>query len=160
MFIAGTPIVQLALPFFAGLASLSAVVFGAIGLGGGVYETLLVDRAWPENPAIIQPRRGGIDRKRFWGPSHALYELALIVATWLLWSESSARWWLVAALIGHFVARAWSVAYFIPNALRFEKLGDLTAGERLLARRWIRLSRCRPLLQAVSIMALCGALMS
>jgi hypothetical protein len=26
---------------------LIALVLGAVGLGGGVYETVLVDRAWP-----------------------------------------------------------------------------------------------------------------
>ena len=32
---------------------LAAVVLGTIGLGGGIYETLLVDRVWSDNPAII-----------------------------------------------------------------------------------------------------------
>lgn len=54
---------------FVVLAPLSAVVLGAIMLGGGIYETLLVDRVWPGNPAIIQPGRGGIDRKLFWMPA-------------------------------------------------------------------------------------------
>jgi hypothetical protein len=129
------------------LAPLSAMVLGAIMLGGGIYETLLVDRVWPDNPALIQPGRGGIDRAPFWIPAHTLYELALFITLWMLWSLSDARWWTVAALAVHFAARAWSMAYFIPRALRLE------------AKRWTRLSRCRPVLEAVSIMALCVAIL-
>lgn len=141
------------------LAPLSAVILGAIMLGGGVYETLLVDRVWPDNPAVIQPGRGGLDRKLFWMPAHALYELALFVTLWMVWSVTAARWWTVAALIVHFAARAWSMIYFIPRALRFEKLGNLTEEQRHDARRWISLSRCRPVLEAVSIVALCVAIL-
>src|SRR5262249_34589129 len=118
------------------LAPLSALVFGAIMLGGGIYETLLVDGVWPNNPAVIQPNRGGINRVLFWMPAHTLYELALFVALWVVWGLTAARWWTVAALTVHFAARAWSMAYFIPRALRFEKLGDLTEEQKHEALRW------------------------
>jgi|HubBroStandDraft_2_1064218.scaffolds.fasta_scaffold408781_1 hypothetical protein len=132
---------------------LFAVVLGAIGLGGGFYETLLVDRVWPDHPMIIQPSRGGLNRGLFWGPIHALYEVALLVSAWMVWSDSYARSWIIVALVVHFGTRAWSFAYFIPKALRFEKAGDLTEEQLHLARRWIRVSRCRPVLEAISIMA-------
>jgi hypothetical protein len=141
---------------FAELASLSAIVLGSIGLGGGLYETLLLDPKWPSNPAIVQPSRGGINRGRFWGPIHTLYEFALVATTWLVWSDRSLRWWIVSALIIHLAARAWSLAYFIPKALWFEKLGDLTEDQKRLARAWTRLSRCRLVLQFASILALCA----
>ena len=144
---------------FVVLAPLSAVVLGAIMLGGGIYETLLVDRVWPNNLAVIQPGRGGIDRKLFWMPAHTLFELALFLTLWMVWSVTDARWWTIAALVVHFGARAWSFAYFIPGALRFEKLDDLTEQQRQEARRWTRLSRFRPVLEAVSIVALCLAIM-
>jgi hypothetical protein len=141
------------------LAPLSAMVLGAIMLGGGIYETLLVDRVWPDNPAVIQPSRGGINRALFWMPAHTLYELALFITLWMVWHASEARWWTAAALVVHFTARAWSMAYFIPRALRFEKLGDLSEEQKLEAKRWTRLSRCRPALEAVSIMALWVAIL-
>jgi hypothetical protein len=146
-------------PSFAELALLSAIVLGSIGLGGGLYETLLVDPKSPSNPTIVQPGRGGINRGRFWGLIHALYELALVAATWLVWSDSRVRWWIVSALIIHLAARVWSFAYFIPKALWFEKLSDLTEDQQRLARAWTRLSRCRPALQFASILALCASFM-
>jgi hypothetical protein len=137
------------------LAPLSTLVLGAIGLGGGVYETLLVDTVWPDNPSIIRSDRGGINRVRFWAPVHSFYELALLISLWMVWSVAAARWWSLAALAIHLATRAWSFAYFIPRALRFEKLAELTEEQRHEARRWTQLSRCRPILEACSIMALC-----
>ena len=138
---------------------LIALIFGAIGLGGGIYEMLLVDSVWPDNLAIIQPSRGGLDRKRFWIPIHTLYEVALLASAWILWSTAEVRSWIIVALIAHFVSRVWSFAYFIPKALRFENLSELTDSELRLARQWIRLSRCRPLLEAISIIALGAAIL-
>jgi DNA-binding Lrp family transcriptional regulator len=66
--------------------------------------------------------------------------------------------WIVSALIIHLAARAWSFAYFIPKALWFEKLADLTEDQERLARAWTRLSRCRPVLQFASILALYGGI--
>ena len=145
---------QATLPFVV-LAPLSALVLGAIGLGGGVYETLVIDPVWPDNPAIIRRGHGGISRARFWAPAHSLYELALLISLWMVWSVPVARWWTIAALAIHLAARAWSFAYFIPRALRFEKLGELREDQRREALRWTRLSRCRPLLSVGSIVALC-----
>jgi len=139
------------------ITPLIALIFGAIGLGGGIYETLLVDRVWPNNLAIIQPQRGGLDRKLFWIPIHTLYEIALVVSAWTLWN-TDARSWIVMALIGHFASRVWSFAYFIPNALRFEQLGALNETQIRLARRWTRLSPCRVILEAASIIALGAAI--
>jgi hypothetical protein len=137
---------------------LIALVLGAIGLGGGIYETLLVDRVWPDNLAMIQPQRGGLDRKRFWVPIHTLYEIALLVSAWVLWN-TQARSWIVVALAAHFTARVWSFAYFIPKALRFEQLSELTELQVHLARKWIKLSPCRLILEAVSIVALCATVL-
>jgi hypothetical protein len=138
---------------------LGAVVCGTIALGGGIYETLLVDRVWPDNIVFIQPRRGGLDRKFFWAPIHTLYEIALLVSAWTLWGDTYARSWIVVALIVHFGTRAWSFAYFIPKALQFERLSKLTESQIYIARKWIRLSRCRPILEAVSIISLSAAIL-
>jgi hypothetical protein len=64
-----------------------ATGFAFIGLGGGLYEFTVVDPAWPRRPDLIQPGRGGVDRKRFWIPAHVLFELALIAALVVAWSH-------------------------------------------------------------------------
>ncbi len=133
---------------------LCAMVLGAIGLGGGIYETFLVDRVWPANPAIIQPNRGGINRGLFWGPVHTLYEVALLVSAWMVWRDATAREWIIVALAAHVFTRAVSFAYFIPRALRFEKAGDLTEEQRQAARRWTSLSPYRLITESIAIMSL------
>src|ERR1700733_4022753 len=92
---------------------LCAMVLGAIGLGGGIYETLLVDRVSPGNPAIIQPSRGGINRGLFWAPVHTLYELALLLSAWVVWRDNTARDWIIVANAAHVFTRGVSFAYFI-----------------------------------------------
>jgi hypothetical protein len=138
----------------AAVASCLALILGSLALGGGIYETLVVDAAWPGNLGLIQPNRGGLNRKIFWMLIHPLFELALLVSAWMNWSDRSVRLWIIVALLGHFAARAWSFAYFIPRALRFENLDKLTPEEMRPAARWIKLSRCRPLLEAFSVAAL------
>jgi hypothetical protein len=78
----------------------------------------------------------------------------LVIETPTEGGEASARPWILSALSAHFVARAWSFAHFIPWALRFEKMGDLSDDQLRLAVRWVRLSRFRPLIEVVSIVSL------
>ena len=134
---------------------LATVVLGAMGLGGGIYETALVDRVWPNNPAIIQPSRGGLNRGIFWAPVHVSYEVVLLLSAWMVWGDGYARAWIIVALIAHFGVRAWSLLYFIPKALWFEKAGDLTQEQYGIARRWIQFSRFRPALEAIAIISEC-----
>jgi hypothetical protein len=135
------------------------LILGSITLGGGIYETLLVDRVWISNLSVIQPYRGGLNRKVFWGIFHPLFELGLLVSAWMSWSHIAMRVWLIGALVGHFTVRVWSFAYFIPMAHRFEKLEELAPEHMVSARRWVRLSRCRPVLAALSLAALAFVLM-
>src|SRR4051812_18104071 len=136
----------------------AAMIFGAIGLGGGLYETLLIDRAWPRLPQLIQPQRGGIDRKRFWIPIHAAYELALVGSVWANWHAPFARFYILGALAAHAITRAWSILYFIPAALRFEQAGNLDPSQEAAARAWTRDSRWRVVIEAGAVVALALAL--
>jgi hypothetical protein len=40
----------------------AATAFALMTLGGGLYEYLVVDPAWPKRPDVIQPARGGIEK--------------------------------------------------------------------------------------------------
>jgi hypothetical protein len=135
-----------------------AFALAAVSLGGGIYETALVDRVWPGNIKLIQPQSGGIDRKMFWMPAHTAFELMLIVSIWAAWPVAGARHALLAALASHAVARGWSFAYFIPRALAFEKTDVLTPELAARAQKWVRFSVLRVLLGLVTIAALAVAL--
>lgn len=135
----------------------TAIIFGAVGLGGGLYETMLIDRSWPDLPQLVQPERGGINRKLFWIPAHTVYELALTAALWANWQSPFARYCILAALAVHAISRVWSALHFIPVALRFERAGDLDASQKAAARSWTRQSRWRVAIETVAVIALAFA---
>jgi hypothetical protein len=128
-----------------------------ISLGGGLYEFVVVDPAWPRRPDIIQPALGGLSRKRFWIPAHTGLELLLLASLFVAWSDADIRYWLLLAVASHVVMRIWSAFYFIPIALRFERMGagDITES---IARSWTRLSLLRLPLDLVTCAAMLAAL--
>jgi hypothetical protein len=139
-------------------ALLASLVLGAIALGGGLYETVLIDRSWPKMPQLIQPQRGGINRALFWGPMHILFEITLLLALWLAWTAPQARYWIIAALVVHFATRVWSFAYFIPLAIKFQNVDVESQPYNEKKYQWVKLSRCRVLLGATVLLMLATAI--
>ena len=139
-------------------ALLAALVVGAIALGGGIYETALIDRSWPRKPEIIQPERGGINRAMFWGPIHSVFELALLLALWLAWAAPQARLCIIAAVIIHFATRVWSFVYFIPLAMKFQDVDKASQLHEDKKYQWVRLSPWRVLLEAAVLLMLATAI--
>lgn len=129
-----------------------------VSLGGGLYEVALVDRAWPKRPDIIRPKEGGIRRSLFWIPAHASFEVAAVIAIIVAWPNPAVRAWLVGSLAIHGLMRVWSFKSFIPQALAFEK-GTRTLGYDQ-ARRWVRASRLRLILDLASAGTAMAALLS
>jgi uncharacterized iron-regulated membrane protein len=127
-----------------------------ISLGGGAYEFLVVDPAWPRRPDIIQPSRGGVSRRRFWIPAHVAFELTLLASLATLWS-TPARTPLLIALATHGTMRLWSAFDFIPKALAFER-ADPAAIDVAAARRWSRRSLGRLPLDLATCTAMMTAL--
>jgi hypothetical protein len=132
-----------------------AASLALVSVGGGLYEFLVVDPAWPRRPEIIQPARGGVSRKRFWIPAHTVFELTLIATLVVAWPRPEVRYWLLVALASHVVMRLWSAFDFIPKALAFERADPSSITEET-ARRWSRRSRWRLPLDLVT----CGAMLA
>lgn len=137
-------------------ATALASALALISLGGALYEIRVVDPVWPRRPEFIQPDRGGVSRRRFWIPAHVAFELTLIAALAITWSQAEIRLWLLAGVVSHAVMRIWSVLHFIPRALAFERAGPATIAEGT-ARRWTRQSRWRLPLDVVTCAAMLGA---
>lgn len=126
-------------------------------LGGGLYETVVVDPAWPKRPGIIQAQNGGISRRRFWIPAHTLFEVLLIVALIASWGDADVRPALLVALISHAAMRVWSLLDFVPRAVEFEK-SDPAGIDEAAAVAWTRRSLLRLPLDLVTCAALLVAL--
>jgi ubiquinone/menaquinone biosynthesis C-methylase UbiE len=126
----------------------------ALSLGGGLYESVVVDPAWPANVSIIQPAQGGVDRKVFWGPIHVALTVALPVALWACWRRPSVRGWLLVGTGVYVGIRVWSFLYFIPLALKFEVAQGMADPLMREAPTWLRLSPVRCGLALASVAAL------
>jgi hypothetical protein len=128
-----------------------------VTLGGGLYEFLVVDPAWPKRPGIIQPRNGGVSRARFWIPAHTVFEVLLIVTLVAAWGDADVRIALLVALVSHAVMRVWSLVDFVPEAVAFEK-ADPARVDVAAAVRWTRRSLLRLPLDLITCAAMLAAL--
>ena len=126
-------------------------------LGGGLYEFVVVDPCWPKRPGIIQARNGGISRARFWVPAHIVFELMLIVALVVAWTNADVRLALLVALASHVVMRVWSLLDFVPKAVAFERADPAEVDEGA-AVRWTRRSLLRLPLDLITCAAMLAAL--
>lgn len=136
-----------------------AAALALMSLGGGFYEFLVVDPAWPRRPELIQPSRGGVSRRRFWIPLHTAFELSLIASLIAAWDSPQVRTSLLVALAAHGSMRLWSAFDFIPKALAFERADPMTI-DADAAQRWTRRSMGRVPLDIVTCSAMLIALMS
>ena len=141
------------------MASVAALL-SAIGIGGALYEALVIDTAWPKNPSLIQPQQGGVLRTRFWIPAHVALELTLMAAIALNWASSHMRFLLLSAFACQAMMRIWSFMDFIPKALAFERMPPESVSETA-ARAWTARSLMRlPFSLAVTGLAFAAVLAS
>ena len=135
----------------------STTLATCVTLGGGLYEFLVLDPAWPKRPGIIQSRNGGVSRARFWVPAHTVAEVLLIATVVVAWGDADVRIALLVALVSHAVMRAWSLVDFVPKAVAFEKADPATVDEAS-AVRWTRRSLMRLPLDLITCAATLAAL--
>jgi hypothetical protein len=144
----------------AGIARVSiqlSLLLTMLAIGGSLYEHLVVDTAWLDHPALIQPAQQGIDRKLFWIPIHAALSTALLAALIATWTFAHVRRAIWLALAAYALMRIWSGLYFIPFALELEATRTLTPELLAQARTWIVLSLLRLPLLIASFIALAAA---
>jgi hypothetical protein len=66
---------------------------------------------------------------------HSLHEITFIVAIIFCWKLDPIRNWLLILFAIHFAVRAWTLMYFAPNIIEFQKIANSTnAGTDLLNR--------------------------
>lgn len=120
-----------------------ALLLTALMLGGGLYENLVLDPAWPDNIKLVQAAHGGVRRVSFWIPIHSATMLLLVLSLWACWRIPRVRGWLLAATGIYLAMRAWTFLYFIPGVMRFESAEVLTGELASEARTWVFLSALR-----------------
>lgn len=95
--------------------------------GAQVFETLVFVPKWtaapPANFSLLQDGKGA-SLKFFWIIFHSLHEITFILAIIFCWKIDFARNWLLILFAIHFAVRVWTLAFFAPNIIHFQKIAE------------------------------------
>ncbi|MGH7453553.1 MAG: transposase [bacterium] len=126
--------------------------------GAQIFETAVIVPKWtaaPPQSFQIFKGKYGLDFKTFWIVFHSIHEITFILAIIFCWKLDSIRNWLLILFAIHSMVRVWTLMYFAPDIIEFQRIAN-TQGEsaELLQRtiRWKNLNYIRvALFIAVSI---------
>src|SRR5450631_186431 len=127
--------------------------------GAQIFETIVIVPKWTSGPPeSFQLFKGkyGLDFKPFWITLHSVHELTFIAAIVFCWKLEAVRNCLLILFAIHFSVRVWTLVYFAPNIIEFQKIANTTNSPVDLpgrANRWRRLNYIRVgMFIAVSLM--------
>lgn len=95
--------------------------------GAQIFETLVFVPKWvatpPDNFNLLSDGRGA-SLKFFWIVFHSLHEITFILAIVFCWKIDPVRNWLLVLFAVHFAVRVWTLSYFAPNIIDFQKIAE------------------------------------
>jgi hypothetical protein len=92
--------------------------------GAQIFETAAVVPRWSANPPDSLSLIGGdngIKLKAFWIIFHSIHEITFFIALYFCWRLDPVRNWLLILFAIHFAVRVWTLTYFAPNIIAFQK---------------------------------------
>lgn len=106
--------------------------------GAQIFETFVFVPKWatspPDNFKLLLDEKG-ISLKVFWIVFHSLHEIAFILAIIFCWKIDPIRTWLLILFALHFVVRVWTLFYFAPNIIDFQKIAETPSLTKELVNR-------------------------
>lgn len=117
--------------------------------GAQIFETAVIVPKWTASPPeSFQMLKGkyGLDLKVFWTALHSIHEITFILAIIFCWKLEPIRNWLLFLFIIHFAVRVWTLFYFAPKIIKFQKIANEENSETNLLIRttlWRRLNYIR-----------------
>ena len=137
--------------------------------GAQLFETAVIVPKWtaspPESFSMFRGK-SGLDFKAFWIVFHSLHEITFILAIVFCWKLDPIRNWLLVIFIIHFAVRVWTLTYFAPNIIEFQKIantGGTAPGLHHRATRWKNLNYVRVglfIALSIALIPLCSKLLS
>jgi hypothetical protein len=95
--------------------------------GAGLFETAVLIPKWtaapPESFRLFEGKQG-LDLKTFWITIHSIHEITFILAIAFCWQLTDIRNGLVILFVLHFAVRVWTLAYFAPKIIEFQKIAN------------------------------------
>jgi hypothetical protein len=125
--------------------------------GAQVFETAVVVPKWtaaPPNSFSLINGPYGLNLKTFWIVIHSLHEITFVAAIYSCWRIDPVRNWLVILFSIHVLVRVWTLLYFAPNIIEFQKTTNAETLPNLMDRTtlWRTLNYLRVgIFMAVSI---------
>jgi hypothetical protein len=95
--------------------------------GAQIFETAVIVPKWTASPPEsfnLFKGKYGLDFKPFWIAMHAAHEITFIVAIIFCWKIDPIRNWLLILFAIHFAVRIWTIVYFAPNIIDFQKIAN------------------------------------
>lgn len=95
--------------------------------GAQIFETFVFVPKWtfspPDNFKLLSDGKGA-SLKFFWIIFHSLHEIAFILAIIFCWKILPVRNWLLILLVAHIAVRIWTLVYFAPHIIYFQKIAE------------------------------------
>ena len=94
--------------------------------GAQIFETFVIVSKWTASPPeSLHYFRGkyAMDLKTFWIIIHSIHEITFILAIVFCW-KLEIRTSLLILFAIHFVVRVWTILYFAPNIMEFERIAN------------------------------------
>ena len=95
--------------------------------GAQIFETLVFVPKWtaslPDNFKLLLDGQG-TGLKNFWIVFHSLHEITFILAIVFCWKIDPIRNWLLILFAINFAVRVWTLSYFAPNIIDFQKVAE------------------------------------
>lgn len=106
--------------------------------GAQIFETLVFVPKWtvapPHNFHLLLDGRG-TSLKNFWIIFHSLHEITFLLAIYFCWKIDPVRNWLLILFAIHFAVRVWTLTFFAPNIIAFQKMAETSSQAESLASR-------------------------
>lgn len=97
--------------------------------GAQIFETAVIVPKWTAfPPESLQMFKGkyGLDFKAFWIVTHSIHEITFILAIIFCWKLDPIRNSLLILFAIHVGVRIWTLTYFAPNIIEFQKIATTT----------------------------------
>ncbi|MGJ1403662.1 transposase [Sphingobacterium siyangense] len=120
--------------------------------GAQLWETALMVPARtvaPPSSLIVFQKPYVLDFKVFWIVMHSLHEIIFIVALCYNWKIKKRRNLMVAVFLAHLSVRIWTLIYFAPTLMEFQRLPYSDTVDQILkekAMQWRNLNIVRVVL--------------
>lgn len=95
--------------------------------GAQIFETAVIVPKWtaapPESLHLLRGKYG-LDFKMFWIVMHTIHEITFVIAIIFCWKLDPIRNWMLILFGIHFLVRVWTLTYFAPNIIEFQRIAN------------------------------------